>query len=119
LRLTGGEGVDIVLDRIGGDTLVRSLECMRHGGRLVTYGRAGGDRKAEIDPFVLWGRHLAILGMVLYGYGRSASEEVFALFRKRRLRPIIDRSYSLEQAAEAHQYVDDRRAFGKVVLTMS
>jgi len=118
LRLTGGEGVDIVLDGIGGDTLERSLQCMRPWGRLVTYGKAGGNRKADLDPFVLWVRHLSIIGMILHGYGRSASEEVFALFQTGRLRPVVDRRYPLEQAAEAHRYVEDRQVFGKVVLTL-
>jgi NADPH:quinone reductase len=119
LRLTGGEGVDIVLDGIGGETLVSSLECMRPLGRLVTYGKAGGNRKVELDPFVLWVKHLSIIGMALFGYPRSASEELFALFQTGRLRPVIDRTYPLEQAAEAHRYVEERQVFGKVVLTMN
>jgi len=119
LRLTDGEGVDIVLDGIGGETLMQSVECLRLRGRLVTYGKAGGNRKVELDPFVLWGKHLSVIGMALFGYPRSASEDLFALFQTGRLRPIIDRTYPLEQAAQAHHYLEERRVFGKVVLTIT
>src|SRR5439155_4400998 len=61
MRLTAGQGVDIVLDGIGGETLVQSLLCMRARGRLVTFGKAAGSEKAHLDPALLWGQSLSII----------------------------------------------------------
>lgn len=116
MRLTGAQGVDIVLDGIGGETLVRSLLCMRGRGRLVTFGKAAGNEKAHLDPALLWGQTLSIIGVSVGTLDRSAFNDVLALFRLGKLKPVVDKVYPLEQAAEAHRYLEDRKVFGKVVL---
>ena len=116
MRLTGDRGVDIVLDGIGGTTLVQSLRCMSFAGRLITYGKAGGSDKAQLDPAVLWGANATITGISVGTLDRSAFNDVLALFRSGKLKPVIDKVYPLEDAAEAHHYLQDRKVFGKVVL---
>jgi NADPH2:quinone reductase len=117
-QLTGGEGVDIVLDGVGGSTLVRSLACLRRGGRLITYGKAAGNEPAELDPAALWGKQLSITGVSVGSGDRSVFNDVLKLFASGDLRPIVDKVFPFDLAGEAHRFLEDRRVFGKVVLTI-
>lgn len=119
MRQTGDQGVDIVLDGIGGAVLVESLHCLRSGGRLVTYGKAAGSEPAHLDPAMLWGRGLSIIGVSVGTSDRSAFNSVLELFRSGKLRPVVDKVYPLERAGEAHRYLEDRKVFGKVVLRVA
>jgi NADPH:quinone reductase-like Zn-dependent oxidoreductase len=122
-EVTGGRGVDVVLDSIGAPYLERNLAALVTGGKLVLIALMGGGT-AEINLRELLSRRLSIVGSTLRS--RSLEEKIglVAAFLDRfgelldayRLRPVIDRVLPLEQAAEAHRLMAASAHFGKIVL---
>lgn len=119
MRLTDGQGADAVLDGVGGDTLLRSLECLRTGGKLVTYGASSGERSPQIDVFRLWLRNLSLVGVSTRMNGYAAFPTVLEMIAAGKLKPVIDRVFPLAEAAAAHRHLEERRVFGKVVLSIN
>jgi putative PIG3 family NAD(P)H quinone oxidoreductase len=123
---TGGGGVDVVLDSIGGQYLASNLECLATDGRLVIIGLIGG-AKAEINLAALLLRRLRVIGSTLRARPVAEKAEIVSGFLRRfgealqagRIKPVIDRVLPLEQAAEAHCVVQSSVHFGKVVLRVS
>ncbi|HEX7408716.1 MAG TPA: NAD(P)H-quinone oxidoreductase [Candidatus Binatia bacterium] len=123
---TGGRGVDVVLDSIGGQYLASNLECLATDGRLVIIGLIGG-AKAEINLAALLLRRLRVIGSTLRARPVAEKAEIVSGFLRRfgealqagRIKPVIDRVLPLEQAAEAHCVVQSSVHFGKVVLRVS
>lgn len=123
---TGGCGVDVVLDSIGGQYLASNLECLAPDGRLVIIGLIGG-AKAEINLAALLLRRLRVIGSTLRARPVAEKAEIVSGFLRRfgealqagRIKPVIDRVLPLEQAAEAHCVVQSSAHFGKVVLRVS
>jgi tumor protein p53-inducible protein 3 len=123
---TGGRGVDVVLDSIGGQYLASNLECLATDGRLVVIGLIGG-AKAEINLAALLLRRLRVIGSTLRARPVAEKAEIVSGFLRRfgealqagRIKPVIDRVLPLEQAAEAHCVVQSSAHFGKVVLRVS
>jgi NADPH:quinone reductase-like Zn-dependent oxidoreductase len=115
-RLTGGRGVDVVFEHVGQATWEQSVYSLTRGGRLVTCGATTGfDGKLNIG--YLFARHLSILGSFM-----GAKSELFSvleLFKRGLLKPVIDCVLPLERAAEAHQRLEKREQFGKVVLSIA
>ena len=114
-RITGGRGVDVVVDHVGADTFERSLRCLVKGGRYVTCGATSGF-ELKTDFRLVFFKSLSILGSTMGGGHELAT--VLSLVASGRLRPIVDRVYPLEQIADAHRRLTSREAFGKVVLTL-
>ncbi len=120
---TGGQGVDVVLDSIGGKYLAANLDCLALDGRLVIIGLIGG-AKADINLAMLLLRRLRVIGSTLRTRSVNDKAEIVARFLERfgnalnagRIKPVIDRVLPLEQAAEAHRIVQASTHFGKVVL---
>jgi len=120
---TDGRGVDVVLDHIGGKYLAGNIECLAVDGRLVIIGLVGG-AKAEINLAMLLLRRLQVIGSTLRTRSVADKAEIVARFLEQfgaalaagRIKPIIDRVFPLEQAAEAHRVVQSSVHFGKVVL---
>lgn len=112
-RLTGGRGVDIVVEHVGQATWEQSVRSLARGGRLVTCGATTG-HAASLDLRHLFARQLSLLGSYMGTKGELL--EVFPLFASGRLRPIIDRTFPLRQAAEAQNRLEARQHFGKIVL---
>jgi putative PIG3 family NAD(P)H quinone oxidoreductase len=121
--LTGGRGVDVVLDSIGAPYLERNLAALAVGGRLVLIGLMGG-AKAEINLGALLVRRLSVIGSTLRARPVEEKAALVAAFRERfgaaleagELRPVIDRVLPLAQAEAAHRAVEASQHFGKVVL---
>jgi putative PIG3 family NAD(P)H quinone oxidoreductase len=121
--LTAGKGVDIILDCIGGSYLEGNIGALRSRGRLVIIGLMGG-AKADLNLGLLVARRLRVIGSVLRS--RSLAEkiaitdafrtEVLPLFATGALKPIVDATYPIVEAASAHDYVAANKNFGKVVL---
>lgn len=106
-------GVDVVINFTGGDTWVKSLRCLRKGGRLLTCGAtAGFDPKEDIR--FIWTYELDIKGS--NGWSRSELVELLDLVRLGKIKPVIDKTFPLSQAAEALRLIEDREVFGKVVV---
>jgi len=124
-ELTGGAGVDLILDIMGGDYLDRNLRALAIGGRLVQIGLMGGS-EATIDLRRLLGRRLTLTGSTLRP--RSVEEkgaiaeallrEVWPLLETGRVRPIVYRRFPLTQASEAHRLMESSEHIGKIVLTI-
>ncbi|MDE2038757.1 MAG: zinc-binding dehydrogenase [Elusimicrobia bacterium] len=112
-ELTGGAGVDIAFEHVGPATFASSLKSLRPGGRLVTCGASSG-ATVELDLRYVFSRHYRILGSTM---GTLAElRRVTRLAGEGRLKPVIDRSFPLEQARQAQEYLEQGRQFGKVLL---
>ena len=110
---TKGRGVDIVVEHVGTATWDRSIKCLVRGGRLVTCGATTG-HDASLDLRVLFARQLSLLGSYMGRKGELLRAAQF--FFAGELRPVIDRTYPLAEAAEAHRRLESREGFGKLVL---
>ncbi|MEX2645015.1 MAG: NADPH:quinone oxidoreductase family protein [Gaiellaceae bacterium] len=113
---------DVVFDPVGGDVFTACLAALRPLGTLVAVGFAGGLWQ-DVSPALLVGRNVAVRGFYLGrlmrhdpALVRAAAEEVLALWQQGAIRPVVGATFPLEQAAEAHRSIDERRHLGKVVL---
>ena len=113
MALTGGKGVDVIMEHIGGEVFTRSLQCLARGGIIVTVGAHAGE-VVQFDIIPFFRRELRLAG------SKNASvlelRKVMDLVAAGRLKPVIHKAFPLAQAAEAHRAVDSRDIFGKVVL---
>jgi NADPH:quinone reductase-like Zn-dependent oxidoreductase len=114
-ELTGKRGVDVVLDHVGQATWKRSIRSLRRGGRMVVCGHTSG-ALVEVDVRYVYWRQIAIHGSTMAS--QREFDEVMRLVLRRKLRPVVDRTYPLEDAAEAHRRLEEAKQFGKVVLTV-
>ncbi|MEO6717396.1 MAG: NAD(P)H-quinone oxidoreductase [Novosphingobium sp.] len=122
-RITGGKGVDLVLDMVAGDYVPRNLKCLAEDGRHVTIAVQGG-AKAELNMAVVMSRRYTLTGSTL----RPRSAEFKALLAQEiaqnawpfiesgKLRPVMDRTFPLAEAAAAHARMEAGAHIGKIVL---
>jgi NADPH:quinone reductase-like Zn-dependent oxidoreductase len=113
--LTDGRGVDIVIEHVGEKTWDRSVRCLARGGRLVTCGATTG-HGATMDLRHLFARQLSLLGSYM-----GAKDDLLRaadLFFRGQLHPVIDKTFPLSEAAQAHGHLEASAQFGKVVLTV-
>ena len=126
LELTGGDGVDLILDHIGGRYLDANLRSLALYGRLVIIGQLGGGT-AELNIGRLMVRRQRIIGSVLRArpvaekarLATEISERVIPLLEDGRLRPVVHRVMPLAEAAAAHELVAANLNFGKVILSVN
>jgi NADPH:quinone reductase-like Zn-dependent oxidoreductase len=111
--LTGKKGVEVVFEHVGGPVFERAVGTLARGGRLVTCGATLGG-KVSLDLNLLFGRHLALLGSWMGR--RSELVEVLTFVRDGRLKPVVDSVMPLAEARRAHERIEARQHFGKVVL---
>jgi alcohol dehydrogenase len=109
-----GNGLDVVVNFTGGDTWVKSLRCLKVGGRLLTCGATAGYDPKE-DLRFIWTFELEIRGS--NGWQRSDIEALLEMVRLGKLNTLVERTYSLADAAEALRVIEDRDVFGKIVVT--
>jgi alcohol dehydrogenase len=108
------KGLDVVVNYTGGDTWVKSLRCLKVGGRLLTCGAtAGFDPKEDIR--FIWTFELKVLGS--NGWARADIETLLGMVRSGALKVPIDRLYPLAEACEAMRVMENRELFGKIVVT--
>ena len=112
-KLTGKRGVDVVVDYIGADTWVRSLKAARRGGRILTCGATTGPTP-QTDLRHIFFRQLQIIGSTM-GSPKDFEDVMKCVFRGQ-LKPIIDRVMPLSEAREAHELIEGRKVFGKLIL---
>ncbi len=133
-------GVEMVMDPIGGKSWEKSYECLAPTGRLVAYGFstvASSDGKQDriraakammqtpkFNPLDLMKKGAAVIGVNL-GQARSRGDhcrselnDIFRMYAEGKIKPMISKTFPLEQAAAAHQYVQERKNLGKVILTV-
>ena len=120
-RLTGGRGVDLILDAVGATTMEKGLTCLAPFGHLILYGRAGGPPE-PLNLFRLFEKSIKVSGFVLYTVTavpdamRRGIEESFKLIAERKVKLLVGKSFPLAQAAEAHKFMESRQSTGKLVL---
>jgi len=114
-RFTKGKGVDVVFEHIGPATWMGSLASLAKGGRLVTCGATSGP-KTEIDLRFLFMKQLSILGSYMGGDGEL--RKVLRLVSQGKLKPVVDSILPLSEARKAHERMESRDLFGKIVLTL-
>lgn len=110
---THGRGVDIVVEHVGQATWERSLRSLARGGRLVTCGATTG-HDGRVDLRFLFSRQYSILGSYMGTKAELLRAATF--FFAGALRPVIDRTFPLADAADAHRRLEQGAQFGKIVL---
>jgi NADPH2:quinone reductase len=123
LEATGGRGADVIYDSVGGDVFDRSLKCIAWNGRLLVIGFASG-RIPEVKANRILLKNIAVTGL---HWGAHASHEpakigatfeaLFDLYRRGAIRPVIYRSYPLEETPAALEALGSRKSHGKVIIT--
>ncbi|MDG5758617.1 NADPH:quinone oxidoreductase family protein [Natronococcus sp. A-GB1] len=119
---TDGEGVNLVLESVGGDVFERSLDAMAHFGRMVTFGVASGEPASAENRRLLFenksvrGFHLGQAAMHDPSRIMQAVPDLTEGFASGDLEVIVGESFPLEEAADAHRYIEDRKSSGKVLL---
>jgi NADPH:quinone reductase-like Zn-dependent oxidoreductase len=140
VRQYAPDGIEMVMDPIGGKSLTRGQKCLGPTGRLVIYGLSeaagsGGKRNLlrgakallqspRFHPLKLMAQNLAVIGVslgVMDSRGallRSELDELFRMYSAGKIKPVIGKTFPLDQAAAAHQYIHDRKNIGKVILSV-
>jgi NADPH2:quinone reductase len=121
-KAIGPNGVDLVIDPVGGSTLQESVACLRYQGRIVNLGVAGRD-PTPFNPLPLWGKNASLTGMSLttslrneHARTHAVIAECIARVASGELRVIIEKRYALADAAKAHAHIEQRSVFGRVVM---
>jgi NADPH2:quinone reductase len=125
LSATGGKGVNVILDMVGGDYVPRELKCLAEEGRLVFIAYLRGP-KTELNIDAVMRRRLTLTGSTLRprpvefkgAIARSLREKIWPLIEAGRIKPEIYKTFPLEQAAEAHRVMESSQHIGKIVLTV-
>jgi NADPH:quinone reductase-like Zn-dependent oxidoreductase len=125
MEATGGRGADVILDMVGGDYTPRNVQCLAIEGRLVQIAFLKGS-KVELDLMPVLHKRLTITGSTLRprpvakkgAIARALRENVWPLLERGEVRPVIFKTFPLEQAAEAHRLMESSRHIGKIVLTV-
>ena len=124
-ELTGGRGVDVILDMVGGDYVPRELACLADDGRLSLIAFMGGT-KSSLDMTDILRRRLTITGSTLRprtvevkaSIARALREKVWPLIEAGTIRPVIYRTFGLEQADAAHALMESSEHVGKILLSV-
>jgi NADPH:quinone reductase-like Zn-dependent oxidoreductase len=124
--ITGGRGVDLVLDMIGGDYLPRNLQCLAEEGRHVSIAVQRG-AEAKIPIWEIMRKRLVLTGSTLRprdtAFKSLVADElartVWPYVEQGRLKPVIDSTFQLAQAPDAHRRMESGEHIGKIVLTIA
>lgn len=110
---TGGKGVDLVIESVGGDILLGSIDALAFNGRLVTCGAHAGER-VELDVIELFRKHIRLQGS--HYASKVEVAHVFDLVAQGKLKPVIHQIFPLADVQSAAAMTVDRSVFGKLVL---
>ena len=121
----GGRGADVILDMVGGDYVLRNYEAAAEDGRIVQIATQRGPR-AEIDFRLMMAKRLTHTGSMLRhrpvafkaDVAAAVHKNVWPLFEKCTVAPVIDSTFPLARAADAHARMESGAHFGKIVLTV-
>jgi len=123
---TGGAGVDVVLDVIGGDYVARNLSCLATRGHIIQVGLMGSG-PTDVNVGVLLGKRASITGTTLRGrpieekiaITRRVATEVLPFFETGAIRPVIDRRFAFDDVAAAHTLMASNANVGKILLDVA
>jgi NADPH2:quinone reductase len=121
-ELTGGHGADLVVDPVGGRVLEGSIAALAYRGRISWVGRAGREERPP-DVWPIMQKNASITGVFLGVELFTGGDRVYPLVAsllervaRGELEVVVDRTFPLAEAADAHRYVESRQAFGRVLL---
>jgi NADPH:quinone reductase-like Zn-dependent oxidoreductase len=114
-KITGKRGVDVVVEHVGAATWPKSLESMAPVGRLVTCGATTGF-DAKIDLRYLFSKQWSLLGSFMGTMGEL--HQVLKFVFRKQLKPVVDTTFPLAEIRAAHERLENKEQFGKVVLTV-
>lgn len=126
-RITERRGVDVVVDFIGAPYFARNIASLANGGRLVQVGILGGGGEVSVAMEHILYRHLQILGTVMKSRPQADKHAMVRRFREHwldrfssgaGLEPVVDSTFPLERAADAHRRMESSQNVGKIILTM-
>ncbi|MEG1055080.1 MAG: zinc-binding dehydrogenase, partial [Janthinobacterium sp.] len=125
-ELTGGKGVDVILDMVGGDYLPREIDCLADDGRIGLIAVQGGT-KAELDLGTLLRRRLTVTGSTLRprsvafkaAIAQHLRTTVWPLIEAGKIKPVIHQTFPLEKANEAHALMEASTHVGKIMLQVA
>jgi NADPH:quinone reductase-like Zn-dependent oxidoreductase len=124
---TQGRGVDVIIDFIGAPYFARNIASLAHGGRLVQVGILGGGGKVDVELEHILYRHLRIIGTVMKSRTQPEKHAMIQRFRDHWLKrfagaaslePVVDSTFPLSRAADAHLRMESSQNVGKIILTM-
>lgn len=119
-RLTGGKGVNLVVDPVGGSTLQKSILSLGYRGRISLVGQAGREpSRVDVSPLMAGNQSLSgvFLGAEIFtDRVRNNIQRHIDAAAKGELKVVIDRTFPLKEAAAAHEYIESRQAVGRVLL---
>lgn len=123
MKFTNGVGVNLVVDSVGGSTLEGSIASLAYRGRISWVGRAGREERPP-EVWTIMQKNASITGVFL-GAEMAINparthpliDNLLARVARKELSVVIDATFPLAQAAEAHRYIESRRAFGRVIMT--
>ncbi|SIR96623.1 NAD(P)H-quinone oxidoreductase [Pseudomonas sp. A214] len=124
---TNGRGVDIIIDFVGEPYFARNVASLAHGGRLIQVGILGGGGKVTIELEHILYRHLQIIGTVMKSRTQPEKHDMIRRFREHwldrfdgaaSLEPVVDSTFPLSRAADAHRRMESCKSVGKIILTM-
>ena len=120
---SGGQGVDVILDMVGGDYVARNIDALARGGRIASIAFLRGS-KVELDLMPLLMKHLTITASTLRpqtieqkgAIANALRERIWPLIEAGDIKPVIDSTFPLADAAEAHRLMESSRHIGKIML---
>jgi len=140
VRKYAPDGIELVMDPVGGDSFARSASCLGPTGRLVVYGFSAAVgpegkrsllrgarallRTPKFHPLKLMSQNLSVIGVSLGNLKSRGSllrgelEEIFRLYTAEKIKPVLAKSFPLAEAAAAHRFIHDRKNVGKVILSV-
>jgi len=135
-EFTRGEGIDFVLDSLGGETLQKSIRLLRPNGRLASIGVSDFTQRNKIQLFWAWMRRpkLDVVSLLRHSTGfygvhlarlaerpqlfHAIMKNLFAYYLEGKIKPHIGKTFPFEQIAEAHEFLESRQSIGKLILTV-
>jgi NADPH2:quinone reductase len=126
-KATNGRGIDVVIDFVGAPYFSRNIASLANGGRLIQVGILGGGGNVSIELEQILYRHLQIMGTVMKSRPQEEKHAMVRRFRQHwldrfaggaSLEPVVDTTFELARAADAHQRMESSANVGKIILTM-
>lgn len=127
IKITDGEGVDIILDFIGASYWEKNLTSIKKGGRWVLIGVLGGNRIEKLNIMDLMTKYVQLYGTLLTPRSdqykedltKEFAEVVIPYLDRGQIRPVVDTVFALKEVAKAHEYMEKNQNVGKIILQIS
>ncbi|MEZ5991181.1 MAG: zinc-binding dehydrogenase [Planctomycetota bacterium] len=115
-KIAGRSGVEVIFDHVGPDTFAGNMKAIKWGGRIVMCGSSSGG-EVPLNLRAVFFKRVSIIGSTM---GPKADQlTVWKLLTQKKLKPVVDRVFPVAEVGQAHEYIESRKVFGKVVLDLS